>query len=134
MPRRQGLHNGVHHMHVGVGRQHRSRPFRPELACQFGVLLEEILDKAALSGKFGVDLLPMVLIIRQGRVDFGQRQAGVNAGGNFFRRQSSQIAGSDDIAHPNPVAGYARLSGRDARRINDVGVFSLGCNISTPAP
>ncbi len=60
------------------------------------------------------NLVPMVVVVSQGRIDVRERQSGMSHG-DFFRAHPHPLMPEDDILHADPMTGDPRPTTADAR-------------------
>jgi hypothetical protein len=66
----------------------------------------------------GVDGLPVGEVVREGRVDFGEGEAGVG-GDDLVGTQAASLVFEDNVLDRDPMTGDARFAAQGARRALD---------------
>ena len=94
------------------------------------MVVQKLLDELRFLLHRLIDLVAVILVVRQCRIHLCERQPRVYAGSNFFRRQAAQVAGRNDISNPDAMPVNAWLPADNAQCTNDVRIFGLGRSLS----
>jgi hypothetical protein len=122
----QCLDQAKHNLFVRVPFQHRSAFSRANVTGQLRMVVQKLLDDLRFLLHRLIDLVAVILVVRQRRVHLCERQPRVYASGDLFRRQAAQVASRNDISNSDAMPVDAWLSSDNARCTNDVRIFGLG--------